>query len=113
MIQFRSTPLVFRLIFAAALSLAAAVPAQAAQALRNLVSIEGVRENPLVGYGLVVGLNGSGDSTQVKYSSQSVSNMLKQFGVTSTCRASFGLYNTRSEVDALVEALKKAKEFFA
>lgn len=39
--------------------------------------------------------------------------LLKQFGVTSTCRASFGLYNTRSEVDALVEALKKAKEFFA
>ena len=51
------------------------------QALRNLVSVEGVRENPLVGYGLVVGLNGSGDSTQVKYSSQSVVNMLKQFGV--------------------------------
>jgi flagellar P-ring protein precursor FlgI len=59
----------------------AAAPAQAAQTLRNLVSIEGVRENPLVGYGLVVGLNGSGDSTQVKFSSQSVVNMLKQFGV--------------------------------
>src|SRR5436190_7125964 len=56
-------------------------PAFAAQALRNLVSVEGVRENPLVGYGLVVGLNGSGDSSQVKYSSQSVINMLKQFGV--------------------------------
>jgi len=81
MIQFRGTTLLPRIIFAAALSLAAAMPAQAAQALRNLVSIEGVRENPLVGYGLVVGLNGSGDSTQVKYSSQSVSNMLKQFGV--------------------------------
>jgi flagellar P-ring protein precursor FlgI len=51
------------------------------QPLRNLASVEGVRENPLVGYGLVVGLNGSGDSTQVKYSSQSVTNMLKQFGV--------------------------------
>ena len=51
------------------------------QPLRNLASVEGVRENPLVGYGLVVGLNGSGDSTQVKYSSQSVVNMLKQFGV--------------------------------
>jgi len=81
MIQFRGTTLLPRIIFAAALSLAATMPAQAAQALRNLVSIEGVRENPLVGYGLVVGLNGSGDSTQVKYSSQSVSNMLKQFGV--------------------------------
>lgn len=57
------------------------LPAGAAQPLRNLVSIEGVRDNPLVGYGLVVGLNGSGDSTQVKFSSQSVVNMLKQFGV--------------------------------
>jgi flagellar P-ring protein precursor FlgI len=57
-------------------------PAQSrVQVLRNLASVEGVRENPLVGYGLVVGLNGSGDSTQVKYSSQSVVNMLKQFGV--------------------------------
>jgi len=59
----------------------AALPTQAAQVLRNLVSIEGVRDNPLVGYGLVVGLNGSGDSTQVKFASQSVINMLKQFGV--------------------------------
>lgn len=32
----------------------AILPVQAAQALRNLVSVEGVRENPLVGYGLVV-----------------------------------------------------------
>ncbi|QPI53271.1 flagellar basal body P-ring protein FlgI [Massilia antarctica] len=56
-------------------------PAAAAQTLRNLVSVEGVRDNPLVGYGLVVGLNGSGDSSQVKFSSQSVVNMLKQFGV--------------------------------
>ncbi|RJF96687.1 flagellar basal body P-ring protein FlgI [Noviherbaspirillum cavernae] len=56
-------------------------PASAAQTLRNLVNVEGVRENPLIGYGLVVGLNGSGDSTQAKFSGQSVSNMLKQFGV--------------------------------
>ncbi|AWL04386.1 flagellar basal body P-ring protein FlgI [Massilia oculi] len=68
-------------IFFAALLVGAALPATAAQALRNLVSVEGVRENPLVGYGLVVGLNGSGDSTQVKFASQSVINMLKQFGV--------------------------------
>jgi flagellar P-ring protein precursor FlgI len=55
--------------------------AHATQFLRNLVSVEGVRENPLIGLGLVVGLNGSGDSTQVVASSQSVSNLLKQFGV--------------------------------
>ena len=65
----------------AALLLAIAIPASAAPQLRNLVAIEGVRDNPLVGYGLVVGLNGSGDSTQVKFASQSVVNMLKQFGV--------------------------------
>jgi flagellar P-ring protein precursor FlgI len=57
------------------------MPQSRVQPLRNLASVEGVRDNPLVGYGLVVGLNGSGDSTQVKYSSQSVVNMLKQFGV--------------------------------
>ena len=38
--------------------------------------------------------------------------LLKRFGVTSTCRASFGMYNTRAEVDALVEALEKARKFF-
>ena len=39
--------------------------------------------------------------------------LLKRFGVTSTCRASFGLYNTKAEVDALVEALDYARKFFA
>ena len=63
------------------LALGGAAPVQAAQVLRNLVAVEGMRDNPLVGYGLVVGLNGSGDSTQVKFASQSVINMLKQFGV--------------------------------
>jgi len=38
--------------------------------------------------------------------------LLKRFGVTSTCRASFGMYNTRAEVDTLVEALEKARKFF-
>ncbi|PWJ85924.1 cysteine desulfurase [Pseudaminobacter salicylatoxidans] len=38
--------------------------------------------------------------------------LLKRFGVTSTCRASFGMYNTMAEVDALAEALEKARKFF-
>ncbi|HTN66653.1 MAG TPA: flagellar basal body P-ring protein FlgI [Burkholderiaceae bacterium] len=72
----------FRLTAVLLLALLPLLPsANAAQILRNLVNIEGVRENPLIGYGLVVGLNGSGDSTQVKFSGQSVSNMLKQFGL--------------------------------
>lgn len=39
--------------------------------------------------------------------------LLAKYGVTSTCRASFGLYNTRAEVDALHAALIKAQAFFA
>jgi len=39
--------------------------------------------------------------------------LLARYGVTATCRASFGLYNTLEEVDRLAEALQKAHEFFA
>ncbi len=39
--------------------------------------------------------------------------LLKRFGVTSTCRASFALYNGRDDVDALVDAIKRASAFFA
>ncbi|MCD2176896.1 cysteine desulfurase [Rhizobium sp. C1] len=39
--------------------------------------------------------------------------LLKRFGVTSTCRASFAMYNTRAEVDKLAEALEQARKFFA
>ncbi|WEX75871.1 cysteine desulfurase [Sinorhizobium numidicum] len=39
--------------------------------------------------------------------------LLKRFGVTSTCRASFGLYNTRAEIDVLADALEHARKFFA
>ena len=39
--------------------------------------------------------------------------LLERFGVTATCRASFALYNTHDEVDALVRAITKAQEFFA
>ena len=38
--------------------------------------------------------------------------LLNRYGITSSCRASFGLYNTREEVDVFVEALKKAQSFF-
>ena len=38
--------------------------------------------------------------------------LLSRFGVTSTCRASFALYNTRAEIDALAEALIKAHRLF-
>jgi len=47
----------------------------------QLVNVEGVRENYLTGYGIVVGLHGTGDGTTTKFMLQSVSNMLKKMGV--------------------------------
>lgn len=49
--------------------------------LKDLVSIEGVRDNQLVGYGLVVGLNGTGDKRQTVFSAQSLANLLARMGV--------------------------------
>ncbi|MFC4308134.1 flagellar basal body P-ring protein FlgI [Steroidobacter flavus] len=69
------------LIGAPSVNATAKAPLPPTKPLRSLVSIEGVRENQLLGYGLVVGLQGTGDGTQVKFAGQSVANMLKQFGV--------------------------------
>ena len=57
-------------------------PVEAASRLKELASIEGVRDNQLVGYGLVVGLNGTGDRQQTLFSAQSLTNMLQRMGVT-------------------------------
>ena len=59
---------------------AAADSAQAAR-LKDLVAIEGVRDNQLVGYGLVVGLAGTGDRRQATFSAQSLTNLLERMGV--------------------------------
>ena len=57
-------------------------PAQA-ERIKDLTSIAGVRSNQLVGYGLVVGLEGTGDQTsQAPFTVQSMKNFLTQFGVT-------------------------------
>jgi flagellar P-ring protein precursor FlgI len=50
--------------------------------LKELVSLEGVRDNQLVGYGLVVGLFGTGDKQQTLFTTQSLANILQQMGVT-------------------------------
>lgn len=65
------------------LSLGASATSQAEVSIpvMDLVDVQGIRENQLVGYGLVVGLDGQGDRNQVKFTSQSVTNMLRQFGV--------------------------------
>jgi len=53
-----------------------------AERVRDLASVAGVRDNQLVGYGLVVGLSGTGDQTvQTPFTVQSIINMLTQFGI--------------------------------
>ena len=47
----------------------------------TLASLEGVRDNQLVGYGLIVGLNGTGDKRQTVFAAQSLANMLNRMGV--------------------------------
>lgn len=49
--------------------------------LFELVDIEGVRENRLVGFGIVVGLDGSGDKSQIAFTGEAIQNMLEQFGI--------------------------------
>jgi flagellar P-ring protein precursor FlgI len=49
--------------------------------IKDLVDVQGVRDNALFGYGLVVGLAGSGDSEQVYFTSQSISGMLGRLGI--------------------------------
>lgn len=70
-----------------ALSLACALvlgagPASALSRIKDIVSFEGVRENQLVGYGLVVGLNGTGDSLRnAPFTKESLASMLERMGV--------------------------------
>jgi flagellar P-ring protein precursor FlgI len=75
-----AVPLSFGAVLAAA-----SVPAQAQVMLRDLVSIEGVRTNQLVGYGLVVGLQGTGDTLRnAQFTQQSLTAMLERMGVNVT-----------------------------
>lgn len=55
--------------------------ADAATRIKDLAKVQGVRSNQLVGYGLVVGLNGTGDSNKILQTIQSTSSMLQTFGV--------------------------------
>jgi flagellar P-ring protein precursor FlgI len=58
------------------------LPAMAASRIKDIAFFEGVRENQLVGYGLIVGLNGTGDRSQTLFSTQTLTNMLERSGVT-------------------------------
>ncbi len=65
-----------------------------AERIKDLASLQGVRNNQLVGYGLVVGLDGSGDqTTQTPFTTQSIINMLAQLGTTLPTTQSLQLKN--------------------
>jgi flagellar P-ring protein precursor FlgI len=69
------------LLLSLAVVLAPIAPAQAAR-IKEVASVAGVRSNPLTGYGLIVGLDGTGDqTTQAPFTGQSLTAMLQQFGV--------------------------------
>ncbi|MGN6702270.1 MAG: flagellar basal body P-ring protein FlgI [Burkholderiaceae bacterium] len=70
-----------------------------AERLKDLASIQGVRQNQLIGYGLVVGLDGSGDqTTQTPFTVQSVVSMLQQMGVTLPPNSTMQLKNVAAVV---------------
>ncbi len=71
-----------RMLAALAAGLLLAAGAARADRLRDLASLQGVRTNQLIGYGLVVGLDGTGDqTTQTPFTVASLTNMLSQLGV--------------------------------
>ena len=72
----------FAILLAAFPISAATSTASVPTRLKELVSIEGVRENQLLGYGLVVGLAGTGDRKQTIFPVQSLANLLQRMGVT-------------------------------
>jgi flagellar P-ring protein FlgI len=100
------------------------IPAKATSRIKDLANIEGVRQNQLVGYGLVVGLNGTGDTlNNIPFTKQSLQAMLERMGVNirgATIRTGnvaavmvtgnlppFGTQGTR--IDVTVSALGDAK----
>ena len=71
-----------RVALAAAWVITSILPAQAASRIKDLANVEGVRQNQLIGYGLVVGLNGTGDTiNNSPFTKQSLTAMLERLGV--------------------------------
>lgn len=83
-----------RLLVCIALGLSFVVTESHAERLKDLAGIQGVRQNQLMGYGLVVGLDGSGDqTTQTPFTVQSIISMLQQLGVSIPVGTSLQLKN--------------------
>jgi flagellar P-ring protein precursor FlgI len=112
-------------IAAALAGLILAQPSYASSRIKDIVSFEGVRGNKLVGYGLVVGLNGTGDSLRnAPMTLQSLESMLERMGVNTRSAANFDTKNvaavmvtadlpaftaTGSQIDVTVSAMGDAK----
>jgi flagellar P-ring protein FlgI len=82
-----------------------ALPAHALR-IKEVAAVQGVRSNQLTGYGLVVGLDGTGDqTTQMPYTTQSLSNYLQQMGITlpATAVAQLQLKNVTAELPAFAQ----------
>ncbi|WP_294827547.1 flagellar basal body P-ring protein FlgI [uncultured Gilliamella sp.] len=102
-----------------------AIPYSYAERIRDLVTIQGVRDNALVGYGIVVGLDGTGDQTsQTPFTIQSITNMLSQLGITVPTGSNMQLKNVAAvmvtaklpaysrvgqQIDVVVSSLGNAK----
>ncbi|MGH7683110.1 MAG: flagellar basal body P-ring protein FlgI [Vulcanimicrobiaceae bacterium] len=87
---------------AAAIALANAVPAFAQIVrVKDVTRVQGVTSNQLVGYGVVTGLGGTGDSTQVIFTSQTIQNILSTFGLSTTTQS----VRTRNVAAVMVTAL--------
>jgi flagellar P-ring protein precursor FlgI len=80
-----------------------------AERIKDMVQVQGVRTNQLVGYGLVVGLSGTGDQTsQAPFTVQSLTNMLAQLGVTVPANVTPQLKNVAAvSVHAVLPAFMK------
>ncbi len=76
-----SIALVLWCLFALVVPHADAVKTNRQALVRDITTIEGVRDNPLVGYGLVVGLRGTGDSQQTIFTVQTLANAMQKMGV--------------------------------
>ena len=76
-----ATAMIASLLSALCLTAPAAADAQIVR-LKDVTRVQGVANNQLVGYGVVVGLAGTGDSTQVIFTSQTIQNILASFGLT-------------------------------
>lgn len=81
-----------------------------ADRIRDLTTVQGVRDNALIGYGLVVGLDGTGDqTTQTPFTTQTLTNMLSQLGITVPAGTNMQLKNVAAVmVTAKMPAFSRA-----